>query len=302
MIDNTPQYHEARWRNAVADSSLKRQHRKDRDPMQRWNKMAGDFAQRTSDKENDDKRRQTLGWLQELGALKPGISILDIGAGPGNWALPFARYGANVTALEPSSAMIEILKKRAGEKNIDNITIRQATWQEIDLEAMGWRNSFDLVFASMTPGIDGPATLDKMTAACRPETGFCYLSAFAGRNWQHWYGELWQILIGEKLTGHLNDIIYPFNLIYSKGYRPHLRFDSWNRAIDWPREKAIEDFITHFESYLEITEEVRNTINTYVDQNLRNGRFRDTRKGCRGMMVWSLGFRAFALDNDKEQT
>jgi len=301
MIDNTPQYHETRWRQVVADSPLNRRRRTDRDSMRRWDKMAGDFAERTSDKENENKRSHTLTWLQELGALKPGISILDIGAGPGNWALPFADYGANVTALEPSPAMIEILKARAAIMEISNIVVHRATWQDIDIDELGWRGAFDLVFASMTPGIDGPETLDKMMAACKPETGFCYLSAFAGRHWQHWYGELWQKLLDEELTGHLNDIIYPFNLVYSKGYRPDLRFDSWNREIDWPREKAINDFITHFESYIEITDEVRNTIAANVDQSSSDGRFMDTRSGCRGMMVWSLGFRASVQENGRGQ-
>lgn len=300
MIDNTPQYHANRWRAVVADSPLRQRRRTAGDSLQRWNKMAGDFAERTADKENEEKRRRTLAWLQELGALRPGISILDIGAGPGNWALPFADYGASVTALEPSPAMIEILKNRAAAMDISSIIVHRSTWQDIDLDEQGWRGAFDLVFASMTPGIDGPETLDKMIAACKPETGFCYLSAFAGRHWQQWYGELWQKLLGEELTGHLNDIIYPFNLLYSRGYRPDLRFDSWHRQIDWPRQKAIEDFITHFESHIEITDEVRSTISAHVDRHSSHGRFQDTRSGCRGMMVWPLGFRASVSENDEE--
>lgn len=291
MIDNTLQFHEKRWKQAVSDSPMRRR-RLNGDPMRRWNRMAGDFAERTSSKENDDKRKRILNWLNEVEALRPGAAVLDIGAGPGNWALPFAQSGARVTALEPAEAMIEILEERARSIEIDTITIHQGTWQSIDLDALNWRGSFDLVFASMTPGVDGPEMLGKMMAACKPDTGFCYLAAFAGRNWQHWYGELWRKLLGEELTGHVNDIIYPFNVIYAMGYRPELRFDSWDHQISWPREKAIKDFITHLESYLEITEEVVSIIESHVDARCRDGIFEDTRSGCRGMMLWSTGQRS----------
>ena len=285
MIDTTQQFWEDRWREAVKHSPMRRRRREEGDGMQRWNKMAKDFAERTADKDMDDKRQKTLAWLQESGTLRPDVKILDIGAGPGNWALPLAETGAQVTALEPAAAMLEILHSRAKAAGIQGIEVHQATWQEIDLDREDWRSAYDLVFASMTPGVDGPEMLEKMIAASR---GFCYLSAFAGKHWQEWYGELWRKLFDEELSGHVNDIIHPFNLVYSMGYRPELRFESWDRQISWPREKAMEDFTTHLESFTEITAEVTAAIAAHVDGHCRDGIFHDSRSGCRGMMLWDI--------------
>lgn len=104
--------------------------------------MAYDFAERTLDKDNCDKRQKTITWLQELGALQEGATVLDIGAGPGNWALPLAVLGAFVTALEPAEVMINILQGRIRTEETSSIAIRRATWQEIDLDREGWRGAF----------------------------------------------------------------------------------------------------------------------------------------------------------------
>lgn len=292
MADNTLQFWEDRWRQAIKKSPTRRRRREENDPMQRWNKMAGDFAERTSEKDAGDKRQKTLAWLSQIGAFQAGAKILDIGAGPGNWALPLARQGAKVTALEPAEAMIDILVAQAGVDDIVDIEIRQATWQEIDLDALGWRGGFDLVFASMTPGVDGPKMLQKMIAASK---GFCYLSAFAGRHWQEWYGGLWRKVFNEELNSHANDIIHPFNMLYAMGYRPELRFETWDRKISWPRDKAMEDFAAYLETYTEITAEVRATIAAHVDEHSQEGLFCDTRSGCRGMMVWDIRQRVTGL-------
>jgi SAM-dependent methyltransferase len=288
VIEENQRVWAERWQSAIDGSAMSRRRRQQGTSMQRWNRMAEGFAKRTADKDNEDKRLKTVAWLQELGALTGDTRVLDIGAGPGNWSLLLAEIGAHVTALEPSDGMADILQKRMEEKGIDNIAIDRRTWQEIDLVGEQWTGSFDLVFASMTPGIDGPESLAKMMAASR---GFCYLSAFSGRHWQQWYGELWRSVFNENLDGHANDIINPFNLVYAMGYRPELRFDFWDRATNWPRQKAIEDCYTHLEMYTELTEEIKVLVARYVDDHCQDGIFSQIRSGCRGMMVWDMNKR-----------
>jgi SAM-dependent methyltransferase len=274
---------EDRWHSFIDASPLRKRRNPDGGCIKRWNKMAAAFSERTSDEQTAAKRLEIIQWLKDLGALKPGARVLDIGAGPGNWALLLARTAAHVTALEPAVAMVEILQTKIETEGISNITVDRRTWQEVELAENQWEAAFDLVFASMTPGIDGPANLRKMIAASR---SYCYLSAFSGSGWQQWYGDLWQAVFNESLQGRPNDIIHPFNLVYAMGHRPSLRFNSWRRETDLTRDKAIEECCTQLEPYTDLTDEIKAKVAAFVDERCQNGTFTLRRNGCQGMMVW----------------
>jgi SAM-dependent methyltransferase len=280
MMQTNIQFWEDHWQSALAASPQRKHSR-----LKRWNKMAADFARRTNEERASEKRRKTIQWLQDEGALRPDARILDIGAGPGNWSIALARSAAQVVALEPAEGMVEILQKRLAEEAIDNVRIDQRTWQSVDLAEEGWEGAFDLVFASMTPGIDGPANLRKLIAASR---GACYLSAFSGRSWHHWYQEVWQTVLGEPLKAGGHDIIHPFNLVYAMGYRPQLRFSFWERERTLTREKAVEEICLRLEAFTEVTAEVTAKVAAYVDQHCRNGGFHQHQSACQGMMLWQV--------------
>lgn len=58
--------------------------------------------------------------------------------------------------------MLEILEERAKKEGVFNITYINRPWEEVGLDKEGWSGKFDLVFASMTPGINDKETLEKM--------------------------------------------------------------------------------------------------------------------------------------------
>jgi 2-polyprenyl-3-methyl-5-hydroxy-6-metoxy-1,4-benzoquinol methylase len=57
--------------------------------------------------------------LPHLGIGLPGQNILDIGAGTGVLAIPFARQGAHVTAVDISPGQIAAARDRAEQENLD---------------------------------------------------------------------------------------------------------------------------------------------------------------------------------------
>jgi SAM-dependent methyltransferase len=57
-------------------------------------------------------------------------SVLDVGAGFGALALPFARRVDRVTAFEPAPGMAEGLRAAAAEEGLRNIEVIEAAWGE----------------------------------------------------------------------------------------------------------------------------------------------------------------------------
>lgn len=272
------------WKDAREKSPMnKRRGRTEQEMVESWNKRAQGFAQRTG--KGQERQNRVLGMLEQEGVFEPGIQVLDIGAGPGNFAIPLARLAGQVTALEPAAEMVKILEERAKAEQIENIKVIQRTWQEIQIEEEGLSGKFDLVFASMTPGVRDPETLQKMIKASKK---FCYMSGFSGRGWGQAHNQLWQQFFNEDLGEKPGDIIHPFNLLYAMGYRPNLRFVTSQRVEEESVEEAIKDLLVFFESYLEITPEVRDTVRKYVEDRSQDGIFRQETNICQGMMVWRV--------------
>ena len=278
---------EKQWQSAVENSPvLQRELNHGVGKMQRWNKMAKDFAGRSAQNKSLERRRQTVLELCAKGILKKDATVLDIGAGPGTWALPLAEQCQKVIALEPADAMADIMEERIRDAGVKNIMVHRGTWQSADLDALDWTHAFDLVFASMTPGIDGPDALKKMMAACR---GYCYFSSFAEPGWQIQYAPLWQTFFNETMGRMYYDIIYPFNLVYTLGFHPSLTIYKWPGENIFTREEAVRMFIQYFENYMDVTRDARAVITQYIDAHSKGGKYIRPDNVRIGAMTWEGG-------------
>jgi SAM-dependent methyltransferase len=78
----------------------------------------------------DSSRTTVAAWLD----AHPGSTVVDVGAGTGAWAAFLSGHAARVTAVEPSPAMVEVMRETLAAARATNVEVVQARWPEVTLE------------------------------------------------------------------------------------------------------------------------------------------------------------------------
>jgi SAM-dependent methyltransferase len=93
-----------------------------------WDKRSESYEK------NMNKSSYTDELLKRM-TLQPEYSVLDVGGGTGLLAIPMAKKVCKVTVLDISNGMLNILKDKAGSSGINNISIVNKNWYEIDVKS-----------------------------------------------------------------------------------------------------------------------------------------------------------------------
>ncbi|MDN7024374.1 class I SAM-dependent methyltransferase [Methanoculleus sp. FWC-SCC1] len=256
-----------------------------------WNRRSGRFI-RDMDGEKRQKRvADMFAILDEAGFSPRGTKVLDIGCGPGTLSLPLARAGADVTSLDVSKGMLDRLAETAREEGL-KITPVECSWWTAEIDALGFRNAFDLVIASMTPSIRDVATFDRMVT-CSKE--YCYYSGhFIRREKEGAHQEICRKILGEEPRGNAPGLgmLYPFMYLYTLGYRPIVKFSrqSGSRDQDWTvaAERAIDFLAGNREFSDDVKEKIREY---YRNAATPDGTYRSEFETFSGTMVWTVNGR-----------
>jgi len=178
----------------------------------------------------DSSRRTVLAALQ----ARPGASVLDIGAGTGSWAALLARHARQVTAVEPSPTMIEVMEENLAAEGIDNVQIVQAAWPDVQVGA----HDFSLCSHAMYGCPDLPAFIQGMIDVTR-HTCFLVMRAptidgvlaeAAMRVWGHPYDS--------------PNFQVAYNVMLQMGLFPHVLMEDsglWDARVNDSLEEALAD-------------------------------------------------------------
>jgi SAM-dependent methyltransferase len=99
-------------------------------PGDAWRERARGFHQRVlerwsrSDSSRDYVQSQVDG----------DTTVLDIGAGTGSWTLLLAKQAKQVTAVDPSPAMLEVLRENLAVDGLSNVSVMLGAWPDAQVE------------------------------------------------------------------------------------------------------------------------------------------------------------------------
>ncbi|WP_425059988.1 Ubiquinone biosynthesis O-methyltransferase, mitochondrial [Sporomusa carbonis] len=216
------------WRSNIADLE---------ETQKFWDMRADEFNSYSRNNEGETRRQQILDLLTAKGILRNDAEILDIGCGPGKYALEFAKKVKTVVGIDISPRMIQYAQDNAQRQNAANTVFELSAWESLNLDECGWNKKFDLVFASVCPGISSSESLLKL---CRASKGACFISSFVERS-DELRDELHRVIFGrdpEQRWG--KNIYYAINILWLSGYYPEISYRDAEFEHAWPLEKAVE--------------------------------------------------------------
>lgn len=111
----------------------------------------------------DDPHRELI-----ASQIDDEASVLDIGAGTGQWAIFLAQCARQVSAVEPSPAMLAVLRQNLAAVGVDNVTVIEGAWPQVQVD----RHDVALCSHAMYGSPDLPAFIRRMIEVARRA---CYL-------------------------------------------------------------------------------------------------------------------------------
>jgi SAM-dependent methyltransferase len=148
-----------------------------------WDSRAERFTARLAEPVHDDPFFARLRRL-----TGPRTTVLDVGSGPGRFALALARRVKGVVAVDPSRAMLEVLRRETRHRGLANVEAVEGRWQDVEVPPA------DVAFASYVLPVvdDAPRFLAKLSASARRHV-LLYLGAFTmdailDPLWRHFHG------------------------------------------------------------------------------------------------------------------
>ncbi|MFQ5479690.1 MAG: class I SAM-dependent methyltransferase [Thermodesulfobacteriota bacterium] len=165
-------------------------------------------------------------------------SFLDVGSGCGSLALPLARAGKKVTALDPAPPMIAILDNDIKKEGLANLKTITATWEA------GATEPHDVIICANVPGLlKGRRDFLKEADEAAGKYVFIIESADPGAD-KFYYKELYPLVFNRKF-GPRKDYIATYDALHAMGIFANVRvveydfdqpFTSMDEALEFWKE------------------------------------------------------------------
>ena len=182
--------------------------------------------------EAPEQKDKLVQMLFDKGVIDKNSDVLDLGCGPGHVTQAFAKRCKHVVGIDISANMLALAEKR--NRKYHNVSFTKMNWAE---HQMNWKQTFDLVFANMSPAVCSVQTLKKMMEASRR---WCFYSTFSQRSSK--IKRQLDALYG--LCPVYDNVYYVFHILWSLGMQPTVWYETGTVQRKFTPKQAF-DFYTN---------------------------------------------------------
>lgn len=213
--------------------------------------------------------------LLETGHLNG--TILDIGCGPGTYAIPFSKHAKHIIATDSSKGMLARLKDDCDAFGISNIETVLCDCTEIPSEY-----GSDLVFCSLCPPMNSPESLEYMMSLGKTSAYVSSCSFSDGLEIRIWNA------LGKDYSycGYNTD--YPYRYLKSSGFDATLELFSQKNHSEFTVEQSIARFESLISRYRNLDDEMRSKIAQTVEDDSEDGIVYTDTTVTMGLLIWSV--------------
>ncbi|WP_059041331.1 class I SAM-dependent methyltransferase [Paenibacillus rubinfantis] len=245
------------------DTSINKMKRVGVDPAHALDSSAKSFNQEVFSEGGRRRARRIMNWLQDQGVEFSGSSILDIGAASGGFSIPFAEQGADVTAVETSNPLVELLQQNRSGLTKGSIQVVHEPFESIDLEERGWERAFDLVFVSMCPVLIDWPSVERVLSCAK---SYCYMSLAVGSREHSLVDEIWPLVTDLPRKEEHLEMFYLTQLLMLKGYSYQSLVTREMKTTSVPKEVAYGNTLDWLKLHgVTVDEKVRQIVSHHLD-------------------------------------
>ena len=221
-----------------------------------------------------------VSYMVKEGVLTKDTSVLDIGAGMGNYAMSFAKHCKEVTALEPVAACMDVLRHKSDHYGITNIHSVLDCWERFAPDI-----TYDVTFSAMCPAICNTQELARMEALTNRTC--CLVAVQRGSCEKHRKEMMSQLNITPQ-GGMTTEVIHYINALYLMGRQPNVKFLEFRHISRISEEAVLEQYPIYFEIFGVSKEVSIPFLKKYLAQNATQGFLEDESCLRQALIYWSI--------------
>ncbi|MCF8033490.1 MAG: methyltransferase domain-containing protein [Desulfarculaceae bacterium] len=227
--------------------------------------------------------RRVTNLLVAHGLAGGGKSVLDVGCGPGTLALPLARAGSRVVALDWSPAMLETLVAKARNQICPPLTAVCVPWE--DYAPSG---PHDLVLAAFFPDAFSPEGLIRLESWSR---GGVALVLGTGQETFAFRRDMWERVMDAPLANGGFHLTCSLGWLLASGRRPYLTQLSWSTRLDQPVQQVVDFYQAYFAIFGKQGPQVEDSIRASLEPWRAGERLVASGQVSLGLLWWDAANR-----------